>query len=212
MKHRLQKKGEKGRAESLFGFGVIGVNSRLLSGWGLGRTDWESQGSKFQQNAHICPYIKQNLTSSGTPLTISSNSLLANCRFKQHHILSLMPGTKIPHELKDGGIFRASALSRLHTCAVQKRCFSYQPPPHTHTSLVSHPYTRTGYNKLQLKFLCCWSWPLSCSPNEVFWCAPKIHSLLFSILFAVSALTGGLTKNVSFHAMPPLGANCSFLP
>lgn len=99
----------------------------------MGRTDWESQGSKFQQNAHICPYIKQNLTSSGTPLTISSNSLLANCRFKQHHILSLMPGTKIPHELKDGGIFRASALSRLHTCAVQKRCFSYQPPPHTHT-------------------------------------------------------------------------------
>lgn len=86
------------------------------------------------------------------------------------------------------------------------RAASSSKPP---SSPTSHPDTRTGYNKLKL---CCLGWPLSFNPNEAFWCAPEIHSLLFSILFAVPALTGGLLKNLSFHTMPPLGANCSFLP
>lgn len=79
------------------------------------------------------------------------------------------------------------------------------------SSLTSYPNTLMGYNKLQLKFLCCWSWPLSCSPNEVLWCTPRTHSLLFSILFAMLALTSGLEKNV-FSYNTSLGCQFFFSP
>lgn len=143
-------------------------------------------------------------------LIISSKNLLANYSFKEHCILSLIPwlALKFPISQKIE-VYSECGLWADQRLALCKRAASSSKPP---SSLTSHPDTWMGYNKLQLKFLCCWSWPLSCSPNEVFWCAPKIHGLLFSIPFAVPALTSGLAKNVSFHTMPPLGANCSFLP
>lgn len=132
-------------ADSAF-VAVVGVNSRLLPALGFGRSYWESQGPMLQQNLGIYPCVKHSLIASRTLFTISSYSLFLNYRFKQHHILSLIPwpGTKIPYVSEDRGVFRAWASSRL--CSTEEM-FNL---PSLSPFLMSHPDTWVGYNKLQL--------------------------------------------------------------